>query len=118
MIFDEIDMGVSGEIADSVAKMLYKISRQNQVICITHQPIIAAMADSHFVIEKKVSDSLTQIHIKEVIQEEKTEALAALLSPNNKSKDSLSTDARQFAKSLLENATKIKSRDVACNISN
>lgn len=108
MIFDEIDMGVSGEIADSVAKMLYKISRQNQVICITHQPIIAAMADSHFVIEKKISDSLTQIHIKEVIQEEKTEALAALLSPNNKSKDNLSTDARQFAKSLLENANRIK----------
>ncbi len=112
MIFDEIDMGVSGEIADSVARMLYKISRQNQVICITHQPIIAAMADSHFVIEKKVFNSITQILIKEVAHEEKTEALAALLSPNNKLKDNLSTDARQFAKSLLDNAKKIKNKEL------
>ncbi len=112
MIFDEIDAGVSGEIAASVAKMLYKISRENQLLCITHQPIIAAIADNHFVVEKKTTDSFTQIALYEVKQEEKTDAIASLLSPNTKSKDSLTTDARQFAKSLLENARKTKESEL------
>ena len=58
MIFDEIDSGVSGEIASSVAKKLYRISRNQQTICITHQPIIAAMADQNLIVEKIISDGL------------------------------------------------------------
>lgn len=108
MIFDEIDIGVSGEIASSVAKKLFKISKQSQVICITHQPIIAAMADQHFLIEKNILEGNTFITVKEVSQEEKAEALAALLSPDKKSREAITTNAKQFAKSLLENAESIK----------
>ena len=108
MIFDEIDIGVSGEIASSVAKKLFKISKQSQVICITHQPIIAAMADQHFLIEKNILEGSTFITVKEVSQEEKAEALAALLNPDKKSRESITTNAKQFAKSLLENAESIK----------
>ena len=111
MVFDEIDMGVSGEIAASVAKKLYKISRQNQVICITHQPIIASMADSHFVIEKKMKDGATQLIVREIKQDEKADALATLLTPDKKLKDGITEDARTFAKSLLENAEKIKEKE-------
>ena len=110
MIFDEIDMGVSGEIASSVAKKLYKISCQNQVLCITHQPILCAMADSHFVIEKNIADETTHVTVKEILQNEKAEALATLLTPDKKQKDGITEDAKTFAMSLLDNATDIKEK--------
>jgi DNA repair protein RecN (Recombination protein N) len=112
MIFDEIDMGVSGEIASSVAKKLYKISRQNQVLCITHQPILCAMADAHFVIEKTLTGGITHVTIKEVPQNEKAEALATLLTPDKKRKDGITEDAKMFARSLLENARRIKEKEL------
>lgn len=110
MLFDEIDIGVSGEIASSVARKLYKISRYNQIICITHQPIIAAMADYHFVVEKKVNNGLTNIALKELSHSEKPEALANLLAPEKRLKD-ITNDAKQYANSLLENAKKMKKRE-------
>ena len=117
MIFDEIDMGVSGEIASSVAKKLFKISRANQLICITHQPIICAMADSHFVIEKKIvgaglKPAFTQVTIREITKDEKAEALANLLTPENKQKEGITEDAKVFARSLIENAKRIKEKEV------
>ena len=112
MIFDEIDMGVSGEIASSVAKKLYKISRQNQVLCITHQPILCAMADTHFLIEKNIIDGITHVTVREVPQSEKAEALATLLTPDKKRKDGITEDAKMFAKSLLENAKNIKEKEL------
>ena len=116
MVFDEIDMGVSGEIAANVARKLYKISRNNQVLCITHQPIICAMADEHFVIEKKITDGLTSVTIKEVLNNEKAEALATLLTPERKSKDNITVDAKQFAQSLIENAKKAKEKGPLCQM--
>ena len=112
MIFDEIDIGISGEVASSVAKKLYKISRNSQVICITHQPIICAMADNHFVIEKRIKEGITEVSVKEINESEKTDALATLLNPDKKSKDNVSTDAKLFAKSLIENALKIKEKEL------
>jgi len=53
LIFDEIDAGVSGRAAQTVAEKLYAVSRKRQVLCVTHLPQIAAMADTHFLIEKK-----------------------------------------------------------------
>lgn len=111
MIFDEIDIGVSGEIASSVAKKLFKISKQNQVLCITHQPIIAAIADHHFVITKKITDGTTEVLIKELQGNEKTQAIAELLTPQNKINDGITEDAKLFAKALITNANKIKSHD-------
>lgn len=113
MVFDEIDMGVSGEIASSVAKKLYKISRQNQLICITHQPIIASMADSHFVIEKNLDrDRVNRVSIKEISKDEKADALATLLTPEKKQSEGITEDARTFAKSLIENAKRIKEKEL------
>lgn len=108
MIFDEIDLGVSGEIAANVAKKIYKISKNNQVVCITHNPIIASMADMHLVVEKRIEDGTTKISVKEVTQDDKVEAIATLLTPDKKSREGITSDAIEFAKSLLENAKKIK----------
>lgn len=54
LIFDEIDAGVSGHVAQAIATKLYHLSRHHQVLCVTHQPMIAAMADSHFQVQKQV----------------------------------------------------------------
>ena len=54
LIFDEIDVGISGRTAQKVSEKLYRIARHHQVISITHLPQIAAMADAHYCIEKKV----------------------------------------------------------------
>ncbi|MFM7427732.1 MAG: DNA repair protein RecN [Elainella sp.] len=56
MVFDEVDVGVSGRVAQAVAEKLYQLGQRHQVLCVTHQPIVAAMADSHFRVDKQVID--------------------------------------------------------------
>ncbi len=80
LIFDEIDTGISGRTAQSVAEKLNIISRNHQVICITHLPQIAAMADHHFVIEKHSDENSTQTRVRELGKEEMLEELSRLLS--------------------------------------
>ncbi len=57
LIFDEIDAGVSGKVAQSIASKLHHLSQSQQVLCVTHQPLIAAMADRHFRVAKEVIGS-------------------------------------------------------------
>jgi DNA repair protein RecN (Recombination protein N) len=54
LIFDEIDVGVSGRVAQAIAEKLHQLSERHQILCITHQPLIAAMADRHFRVDKQV----------------------------------------------------------------
>ncbi|MEM9163933.1 MAG: DNA repair protein RecN [Cyanobacteria bacterium P01_F01_bin.4] len=54
MVFDEIDVGVSGRVAQAIAEKLYQLSRRHQVLCVTHQPLVAAMADAHYRVGKEV----------------------------------------------------------------
>ncbi len=80
LIFDEIDTGISGRTAQSVAEKLNFISANHQVICITHLPQIAAMADHHFVIEKHSDEESTHTTVKELKEEEMIDELSRLLS--------------------------------------
>ncbi|MGF1568991.1 MAG: DNA repair protein RecN [Nodosilinea sp.] len=57
MVFDEIDVGVSGRVAQAIAEKLFQLGRQHQVLCVTHQPMVAAMADVHFRVGKQVVDA-------------------------------------------------------------
>lgn len=54
MVFDEIDVGVSGRVAQAIADKLYQLGQNRQVLCVTHQPLVAAMADQHFNVAKQV----------------------------------------------------------------
>ncbi len=54
MVFDEIDVGVSGRVAQAIAEKLYQLSYNHQVLCVTHQPLVAAMADRHFRVDKQI----------------------------------------------------------------
>ena len=79
LFFDEIDSGISGRTAQMVSEKMNVLGRSHQIICITHLPQIAAMADTHFEIEKHVegTETITQIHPLE--GEESVRELARLL---------------------------------------
>lgn len=81
MVFDEIDTGISGHISAVVAEKMCNISRDRQVIAITHMPSLAAMADSHFLIQKSVSDGKT--HTRVLLLEDDTDEVARLIGGND-----------------------------------
>ena len=79
VIFDEIDVGISGRTAQKVSEKMMLIGRTRQVICITHLAQIAAMADSHFRIEKKVENGETRTQIRRLDETESVQELARIL---------------------------------------
>lgn len=79
LIFDEIDSGISGRTAQMVSEKMNELGRSHQIICITHLPQIAAMADTHFLIEKSVENDTTVSHIYELSDEESVQELARML---------------------------------------
>lgn len=79
LVFDEIDVGISGRTAQKVAEKMSILSRHHQVICITHLPQIAAMADAHYLIEKNVEHEKTISSIRLLTKEEEIEELARLI---------------------------------------
>ncbi len=64
LVFDEIDVGVSGRVTQAIAEKLYQLSQRHQVLCVTHQPIVAAMADHHFHVDKQAIAQPTLIGTK------------------------------------------------------
>ncbi len=79
LIFDEIDVGISGRTAQKVSEKMAVIARSRQVLCITHLAQIASMADHHFYIEKTVKNGVTETGIRELNLEESEEELARIL---------------------------------------
>jgi DNA repair protein RecN (Recombination protein N) len=80
LVFDEIDVGISGRIAQAVGKSLKSLSQFHQVISITHLPQIAGLADSHFVVEKNESNRRMSSTIRKLKDEERVREVARLLS--------------------------------------
>ena len=79
LIFDEIDTGISGRTAQKVSERLSYIGRKHQVLCITHLPQIAAMADTHFEIKKSVENGVTATKIRKLTEKDEVDELARLL---------------------------------------
>ena len=94
VIFDEIDTGISGKAAQSVADEISELAKFRQIIVITHQAIIAVKADKHFLVSKEQGEK-TEVTIKALNEDEKVKAIASLASGDN------SESALDFAKSLL-----------------
>lgn len=101
LIFDEIDTGISGRTAWKVAGQLDVAACAHQVICITHLPQIAAMADAHFVIEKSSTDSRTITDIHSVDGEEQLAELARMLGSDELTQAALS-NARELREQALD----------------
>ena len=83
MIFDEIDTGVSGSAAQKIAKKLSAISRGRQVICVSHQPQLAATADNHYVIKKQEENGRTITKIRQLEKDERISELARIIDGDN-----------------------------------
>ncbi len=80
IIFDEIDTGVSGEIADKMGEMMVDMSRDMQVMAITHLPQVAAKGDSHFKVFKKDEETRTLTHVRRLDEEARVREIAAMMS--------------------------------------
>ncbi|MES1025980.1 DNA repair protein RecN [Gloeocapsa sp. BRSZ] len=107
LIFDEIDVGVSGRVAQAIAEKLHQLSQHNQVLCVTHQPLVAAMADRHFRVDKHVVEetSATTADLRTIVRvtaldnfTTRREELATLAGGKS------AHDAIAFAESLLTQA--------------
>ena len=96
LIFDEIDTGISGRTAQMVSEKLSYIGRNHQVLCITHLPQIASMADRHYLIEKSSRTGKTKTQIHKLAPEESVSELARLLG------------GAQITDAVLENAREMK----------
>lgn len=95
LLFDEIDAGISGRTAQQVSEKLKQISKNRQILCITHLAQIASMADQHYLIEKQVDDGKTVTSIKELGHEESIGELARILG-GVKITDSIVESAREM----------------------
>ncbi len=103
LIFDEIDTGISGKTAWKVAQKMGVLGKEHQLICITHLPQIAAMADTHFKIVKSVEDNRTVTRIQKIQEQESIEELGRMLGG-----DSITDTVLQNAKEMKDLATKSK----------
>ncbi len=123
LIFDEIDAGVSGRVAGAIAQKLHELSEAHQVLCVTHQPIVAAMADQHYRVSKEVIDPSgkksktvdestlrTVVRIQALNTEERKVELAQIASGEVVTLEGDSAKAAiDFAESLLQQAASIRS---------
>ena len=99
MVFDEIDVGIGGRVAEAVGRRLKALAATRQVLCVTHQPQIARFADHHYAVEKNVEGGRTMTTIKELNRDERISELARMIGGANQS-----TKTREVALWLLESA--------------
>ena len=117
LIFDEIDAGVSGKVAQAIAEKLHQLGKRHQVLCVTHQPLIAAMANGHFKVEKtivgetskaqqngsSIADIRTVVRVKPLGNHQaRAEELAQITGGHS------AEDAIAFAESLLAKADRYR----------
>ena len=79
LLFDEVDAGVGGGVAEIVGKKLKQVAAAHQVICVTHLPQIAALADSHHVVRKEISRGRTSTKVNKLQEQERVEEIARML---------------------------------------
>ncbi len=101
LIFDEIDTGISGETANKVAVKMRQISKDHQVICITHLPQIASAAEHHFLIEKNVEEGVTISNIRELREDEINLELSRMIGGDDNS-ETIRKSASEMRKKFAE----------------
>lgn len=98
MIFDEIDTGISGSAARKVGMKLKEVSKDRQVLCVTHQAQIASLADAHYLIKKEFSDDKTFTHVEKLDMDSRVHELARIIDGVN-----ITQTALDHARGLIEN---------------
>jgi len=96
MVFDEVDQGVGGAVADAVGKRLARLSKSAQVFVVTHSPQVAASADHQYRIEKSSTGSTTTTHVSLVADDAREEEIARMLAG-----ETITQEARAAARQLM-----------------
>jgi DNA repair protein RecN (Recombination protein N) len=96
VVFDEIDAGIGGRIAEAVGLKLKELSKNQQVLCVTHQPQVASLANHHYLVEKTMSKKQTRVGVKELAEKERVEEIARMLAG-----EKITDAARRHASEML-----------------
>jgi len=107
VIFDEVDTGVSGRVAQAIAEKIYQISNDSQVLCITHLPQVAAMADTHKFIQKEEKSNRTHTKVSELSKDEQINELGRMITGTK-----MTDTAKDHAKEMLELASSYKQKQI------
>jgi DNA repair protein RecN (Recombination protein N) len=103
VVFDEIDTGLSGKVLQSMRDKLARLAKSHQILCITHQPIIASVADNHILISKDHAATTTHIAVNSLDKQQRLKSLAGMASGQD---DQVA--ALRFAESLYDEAAKLR----------
>jgi DNA repair protein RecN (Recombination protein N) len=101
LVFDEVDTGIGGRVAEAVGKRLRDISGENQVLCVTHLPQIAAFADHHFSVRKEIVNGRTETMVNSLNGQERVQELSRMLGG-----DTITPATRRYASEMLERTAK------------
>jgi len=99
LIFDEVDVGVGGKIAEMIGAKLHLLSQQAQILCVTHQAQVAAHGDQHFQVEKNTQNQQTLSTIEALLPEQRIEELSRMMGGVN-----ITDTTRSLAKEMFEQA--------------
>jgi len=97
LVFDEVDAGIGGAVAEAVGRKLRSIAERHQVLCVTHLPQIAALADRHYVVRKRADRGRTVTEVEELGPEERIEEVARMLGG-----ETISDVARRHAREMIK----------------
>jgi len=103
VIFDEIDTGLSGRVLQAMRDKLARLAKSHQILCITHQPIIASVADNHIEVQKEHSKDLTKVYARQLDADQRLRSLASMASGQEDAEVALN-----FARSLMEQANYLR----------
>ena len=95
-VFDEVDTGVGGKVADAIGRKLLEVGAHHQVLCITHSPQIAALGQTHLQVRKQVEEGRTHSRLVNIAQDERIEELARMLGGRT-----ITPAAREAARALI-----------------
>ncbi len=108
LIFDEVDAGIGGRVAEEVGRRLKSLSQNNQLFCVTHLPQIAALADSHYHVEKIISGDRVVTRVRQLGRKERIEEISRMLGGSDKTKT-----AFRYAEEMMEKVADRNDRDAA-----
>ncbi|MBX7173796.1 MAG: DNA repair protein RecN [Pyrinomonadaceae bacterium] len=96
MVFDEIDTGIGGRVAEAVGLKLKELSKNQQVLCVTHQPQVASLANHHYKVEKEIVGNKTKVAVRELLEAEQIEEIARMFAG-----ETITETARQHAREMI-----------------
>jgi DNA repair protein RecN (Recombination protein N) len=99
VVFDEVDAGIGGRVAEVVGRKLKHIAARHQVLCVTHLPQIASLADAHFAASKRIEKNRTIAHVRELSSDERVEEVARMLGG-----ETITDTTRRHAREMIKQA--------------